>query len=260
MRARARSRPPASASLTLVLGALAIAAGAGDAGMGIMVAGQRAALGNFLAFTRTQEATADAGRRAISLEGAGSAARACSISSASCRTRNIASRSIPRTASTATHPLSSERIQALAADLPERSRLGQAGRPGARSALPAGQGQAARLRRSQAGGDQISGERPERPGALCARLRLSPRRLPGQSGGGGQRAARDRPARPLLPRAQGPDPARRRQAEGSDPAASRGDAALGRGAADRRDARPRAGRDRRCRRISPRPSRSSRPP
>jgi predicted Zn-dependent protease len=39
---------------TLVLGALAIAAGAGEAGMGIMAAGQQAAIGNFLSFTRTQ--------------------------------------------------------------------------------------------------------------------------------------------------------------------------------------------------------------
>src|SRR5438309_10331789 len=46
--------------LSLVLGAAAIAAGAGDAGMGIMMAGQRAAEGEFLAFTRGQEATADA--------------------------------------------------------------------------------------------------------------------------------------------------------------------------------------------------------
>src|SRR3954451_21291371 len=45
---------------TLVLGALAIAAGAGDAAMGLMAAGQQAALGKFLAFTRTQEASADA--------------------------------------------------------------------------------------------------------------------------------------------------------------------------------------------------------
>ncbi len=45
---------------TMVLGAIAIAAGAGDAGMGVMMAGQRAALGKFLAFTRTQESTADA--------------------------------------------------------------------------------------------------------------------------------------------------------------------------------------------------------
>jgi predicted Zn-dependent protease len=46
--------------LSLVLGAAAIAAGAGDAGMGIMMAGQRAAEGEFMAFTRGQEATADA--------------------------------------------------------------------------------------------------------------------------------------------------------------------------------------------------------
>jgi predicted Zn-dependent protease len=45
---------------TMVLGALATAAGAGDAGMGIMMAGQRAALGSFLAFTRAQESSADA--------------------------------------------------------------------------------------------------------------------------------------------------------------------------------------------------------
>src|SRR5947208_12325885 len=46
--------------LSLVLGAVAVAAGAGDAGFGIMQAGQRAAIGQFLAFTRGQEATADA--------------------------------------------------------------------------------------------------------------------------------------------------------------------------------------------------------
>ena len=45
---------------TLLLGAIALAAGAGDAGMGIMMAGQRAALGKFLAFSRTQESSADA--------------------------------------------------------------------------------------------------------------------------------------------------------------------------------------------------------
>jgi len=56
--------------LSLVLGAVAIAAGAGDAGMGIMEAGQRAALGEFMAFTRGQEATADAtGARLLSKSG-----------------------------------------------------------------------------------------------------------------------------------------------------------------------------------------------
>ncbi|WP_432769143.1 MAG: M48 family metalloprotease [Sphingopyxis sp.] len=46
--------------LSLVLGAAAIAAGAGEAGMAAMMAGQQAALGKFLAFTRVQESTADA--------------------------------------------------------------------------------------------------------------------------------------------------------------------------------------------------------
>ena len=104
--------------------------------------GQQAALGNFLAFTRTQEATADAAGASISLQGAGSAARACSTSSASCRTRNIGSRSTPRTATTAPTRFRRERIQALEQMLQERSGLGQADRPGARSAVPAGQGQA----------------------------------------------------------------------------------------------------------------------
>lgn len=46
--------------LSLLLGAAAMAAGAGDAGMGVMMAGQQAAMGKFLAFNRVQEASADA--------------------------------------------------------------------------------------------------------------------------------------------------------------------------------------------------------
>jgi predicted Zn-dependent protease len=46
--------------LSLVLGAAAMAAGAGEAGAGIMAAGQQAAMSKFLAFTRTQESSADA--------------------------------------------------------------------------------------------------------------------------------------------------------------------------------------------------------
>ena len=46
--------------LSLVLGVAAIAAGGGEAGAGILAAGQRAALGKFLAFTRVQESSADA--------------------------------------------------------------------------------------------------------------------------------------------------------------------------------------------------------
>lgn len=46
--------------LSLILGLAAAAAGAGDAAMGVLAAGQQAAMGNFLAFTRVQESSADA--------------------------------------------------------------------------------------------------------------------------------------------------------------------------------------------------------
>ena len=95
--------------LSLVLGAAAMAVGAGDAGVGILAAGQQAALGTFLAFSLP--------RRRVPISQAPptcprlvSAAGAASNSSRSCRTRSIASRSMPRTATTAppafqrTHP------------------------------------------------------------------------------------------------------------------------------------------------------------
>lgn len=46
--------------LSLLLGVAAMAAGAGDAGLAAMMAGQQAAMGNFLAFSRAQESSADA--------------------------------------------------------------------------------------------------------------------------------------------------------------------------------------------------------
>ncbi len=46
--------------LSMVLGLAAAVAGAGDAAMGVMMAGQRAAIGKFLAFSRVQESAADA--------------------------------------------------------------------------------------------------------------------------------------------------------------------------------------------------------
>jgi predicted Zn-dependent protease len=56
--------------ISLVLAAAAIAAGAGEAGMGILAAGQQAALGKFLAFSRVQESVADAsGARYLSAAG-----------------------------------------------------------------------------------------------------------------------------------------------------------------------------------------------
>ena len=46
--------------LSLLLGVAAAAAGGGEAAMGVIAAGQQAAMGRFLAFTRVQESSADA--------------------------------------------------------------------------------------------------------------------------------------------------------------------------------------------------------
>jgi predicted Zn-dependent protease len=46
--------------LSLLLGAAAAAAGGGEAAMGVIMAGQQAAMGKYLAYSRSQEATADA--------------------------------------------------------------------------------------------------------------------------------------------------------------------------------------------------------
>ncbi len=56
--------------LSMVLGAVAMAAGGGEAGAGIFAAGQQAAMGKFIAFTRVQEAGADESARRF-LRGAG---------------------------------------------------------------------------------------------------------------------------------------------------------------------------------------------
>ncbi|WP_230771019.1 M48 family metalloprotease [Sphingomonas sp. Leaf4] len=46
--------------VSLLLGVAAMAAGAGEAGAGILAAGQQAAMGSYLSFSRTQESAADA--------------------------------------------------------------------------------------------------------------------------------------------------------------------------------------------------------
>ena len=46
--------------LSLLLGVAAMAAGSGEAGMGVLAAGQRAAIGKYLSFSRIQESSADA--------------------------------------------------------------------------------------------------------------------------------------------------------------------------------------------------------
>ena len=46
--------------LSLILGGIAAAAGSGDAAIGVLMAGQQAAIGKYLAFSREQESSADA--------------------------------------------------------------------------------------------------------------------------------------------------------------------------------------------------------
>lgn len=97
---------------TMVLGALAVAAGAGEAAMGIMMAGQQAALGKLLAFTRGQESQADAsGARFLStagISGKGMLDFFNKLQNEEYRIAVYAKDSYDRT-----HPLSSERVEAL---------------------------------------------------------------------------------------------------------------------------------------------------
>jgi predicted Zn-dependent protease len=101
---------------TMILGAIAVAAGAGDAGMGVMMAGQRAALGKFLAFTRVQEATADAsGARFLSKAGISGQGMLDFFGKLQNQEYRLAIYSTDSFDST--HPLSSERISALSQTL-----------------------------------------------------------------------------------------------------------------------------------------------
>jgi len=97
---------------TMVLGAIAIAAGAGDAGLGLMMMGQRAAMGQFLAFTRAQETSADlAGASYLhkaGISGKGGLDFFKKLQNQEYRLAIYATDSYDRT-----HPLSSERISML---------------------------------------------------------------------------------------------------------------------------------------------------
>lgn len=100
--------------LSLLLGAAAIAAGAGEAGMGVMMAGQQAALGKFLAFSRVQESTADAaGAQYLSkagISGRGSLAFFKKLQNLEFR---YAVKQDDDQAYGRTHPMSGDRIQTL---------------------------------------------------------------------------------------------------------------------------------------------------
>ncbi|UUR07784.1 M48 family metalloprotease [Sphingomonas glaciei] len=98
--------------LSLVLGGLAMAAGAGEAAMGAMAIGQQVAMGQYLAFTRAQETSADqAGVAYLSkagISGQGSIQFFKKLQNQEYRLAVYATDSYNRT-----HPLSSERVAAL---------------------------------------------------------------------------------------------------------------------------------------------------
>lgn len=100
--------------LSLVLGAAMVAAGGGEAGMGVLAAGQQAAMGKFLAFTRNQESSADlAGARYLhtaGISGRGSLEFFKKLQNMEYRYR-VAEDTDGGFAST--HPMSGDRIQVL---------------------------------------------------------------------------------------------------------------------------------------------------
>ncbi|GAC1574574.1 MAG: M48 family metalloprotease [Sphingomicrobium sp.] len=98
--------------LSLLLGAAAMAAGAGDAGMGIMAAGQQAAESKFFSFSRAQESSADlAGASYLTKAGISGKGTLDFFKKLQNQEYRLA---ISQTDDyTSTHPLNSDRIQAL---------------------------------------------------------------------------------------------------------------------------------------------------
>ncbi|WP_431469474.1 M48 family metalloprotease [Sphingosinithalassobacter sp. LHW66-3] len=102
--------------LSMVLGVVAVAAGAPEAGTGILMAGSRAAIGKYLAYSRSQEATADAaGVRFLNTAGVNGRGMLEFFK----KLQNLEYRlAVPQEDSyERSHPLSGERISALTADL-----------------------------------------------------------------------------------------------------------------------------------------------
>jgi predicted Zn-dependent protease len=98
--------------LSLILGAAAIAAGAGEAGAGILAAGQQAALGKYLAFSRTQESGADQSGRRF-LETAGISGKGMVAFFQKLRGQEFRLAIAQDNGYDRTHPLTGDRIQVL---------------------------------------------------------------------------------------------------------------------------------------------------
>ncbi|MBB5714232.1 M48 family metalloprotease [Sphingomonas aerophila] len=102
--------------LSMVLGLAAMAAGSGEAGAGIMAAGQQAAMGKYLAFSRVQESTADAsGAKYLNTAGVSGKGMLTFFKKLQQQEYRYGVENIDPFMQS--HPLSGERIQTLTADL-----------------------------------------------------------------------------------------------------------------------------------------------
>jgi predicted Zn-dependent protease len=98
--------------LSLLVGVAAIAAGAADAGMGAIMAGQRAAIGELMAFTRVQESTADATAMRL-LSKSGTSGKGLLEFFAKLQNQEYRLAIYSKDSFDRDHPINSERIQAL---------------------------------------------------------------------------------------------------------------------------------------------------
>jgi predicted Zn-dependent protease len=98
--------------LSLLVGVAAIAAGAADAGMGAIMAGQRAAIGEMMAFTRVQESTADATATRL-LSKSGTSGKGLLEFFAKLQNQEYRLAIYSKDSFDRDHPINSERIQAL---------------------------------------------------------------------------------------------------------------------------------------------------
>ena len=115
----ALARGTAESILSMVLGAAAALAGRPDVGMAVMSGGQNIAVRNFLQYSRTQESSADAAAMKF-LDASGQSARGLLSFLQQLETQEMLT-PVRQDPYLRTHPLSSDRIQALA-DFVARSR------------------------------------------------------------------------------------------------------------------------------------------
>lgn len=114
--------------LSLVLGIAAAAAGSGEAAAGILSAGQTAAMGKFLAFSRTTEASADAAAVRY-LDTAGISGRGMLTFFQKLQNEEFRYGASNIDPFAVTHPLSGQRVATLTTDLKKSKAFGNAADP-----------------------------------------------------------------------------------------------------------------------------------